>query len=120
MKKIAVVFIVIFILSGFCVFAGDNIDDPNYPGVSKTESVVEDDWMVFLEAMVIFDNLYYKNITHKEFTEKVLKGGIASIDRFSQYLSPEEAKELLIRAGFRAVSYRPLLFGVAGIHITVK
>ncbi len=38
----------------------------------------------------------------------------------ARFYTPEEAKELLIRAGFRAVSYRPLLFGVAGIHITVK
>lgn len=95
MKRTAVVFFIISILSVSYVFAGDNIDDPNYPGVSRTELVVEDDWMVFLEAMVIFDNLYYKDITHKEFTEKVLKGGIASIDRFSQYLSPEEGKDLM-------------------------
>lgn len=94
MKKVAVIIALSIALSGFSVLAADSISDPNYPGVSKTELSVEDDWMMFFEVMVIFDKFYYKDISHKEFTEKILKGGIASIDRFSQYLAPEEAGEL--------------------------
>lgn len=33
---------------------------------------------------------------------------------------PEEITDLLITSGFREVSYRPLLFGVTGIHIATK
>ncbi len=32
----------------------------------------------------------------------------------------EEVKEMLLGAGFRRVSFRPLFFGVAGIHVAVK
>jgi demethylmenaquinone methyltransferase/2-methoxy-6-polyprenyl-1,4-benzoquinol methylase len=37
-----------------------------------------------------------------------------------RFYTPEEVKGLLLNAGFRRVSYRPLLFGVAGIHVAVR
>lgn len=36
------------------------------------------------------------------------------------FYMPEEVERLLLDAGFRQVSYRPLLFGAAGIHIAVR
>jgi demethylmenaquinone methyltransferase/2-methoxy-6-polyprenyl-1,4-benzoquinol methylase len=38
----------------------------------------------------------------------------------ARFYTPAEIKEMLMTAGFRQVSYRPLLFGVAGIHVAVK
>ncbi len=38
----------------------------------------------------------------------------------SRYYSPPEVKELLTAAGFKEVSYRPLLFGAAGIYVAEK
>lgn len=38
----------------------------------------------------------------------------------SRYYSPAELRELLLKAGFSAESYRPLLFGAAGIYVAVK
>jgi demethylmenaquinone methyltransferase/2-methoxy-6-polyprenyl-1,4-benzoquinol methylase len=33
------------------------------------------------------------------------------------YFSPEQVREMLLKAGFRNVTYRPLLLGAAGIHV---
>jgi demethylmenaquinone methyltransferase/2-methoxy-6-polyprenyl-1,4-benzoquinol methylase len=38
----------------------------------------------------------------------------------SRFFSPEEVEAMLLAVGFREVSYRPLLFGAAGIHVAVK
>lgn len=38
----------------------------------------------------------------------------------SHFYSPREVKEMLLTAGFSHVSYRPLVFGTAGIHIATK
>jgi len=38
----------------------------------------------------------------------------------ARFYTPAELKELLLDAGFRKVSYRPLFFGAAGIHVAVK
>lgn len=38
----------------------------------------------------------------------------------ARFYTPEEVKGWLITTGFLEVSYRPLLFGVAGIHVAVK
>jgi len=38
----------------------------------------------------------------------------------SQYYSAFEVKNLLMKRGFHYVSYTPLFFGVAGIHVAVK
>jgi demethylmenaquinone methyltransferase/2-methoxy-6-polyprenyl-1,4-benzoquinol methylase len=38
----------------------------------------------------------------------------------SRYYSPREVREVLLAAGFRSVSYRPLFFGAAGIHVATK
>ncbi|MFC1913844.1 ubiquinone/menaquinone biosynthesis methyltransferase [Chloroflexota bacterium] len=38
----------------------------------------------------------------------------------SRFYSPEEIKGMLLTAGFRDVSYHPLLFGAAGIHTATK
>jgi len=38
----------------------------------------------------------------------------------SRFYSPEQVREMLVTAGFREVSYRPLFFGAAGIHLAVK
>jgi demethylmenaquinone methyltransferase/2-methoxy-6-polyprenyl-1,4-benzoquinol methylase len=36
------------------------------------------------------------------------------------FYSPGEVKEMLLRAGFSSVSYRPLLLGATGIHIALR
>jgi demethylmenaquinone methyltransferase/2-methoxy-6-polyprenyl-1,4-benzoquinol methylase len=38
----------------------------------------------------------------------------------ARFYTPGELEEMLVAAGFRQVSYRPLLFGVVGIHVAVK
>jgi demethylmenaquinone methyltransferase/2-methoxy-6-polyprenyl-1,4-benzoquinol methylase len=37
-----------------------------------------------------------------------------------RFYSPKEVREILLVAGFRKVSYHPLLFGAAGIHIAIR
>jgi demethylmenaquinone methyltransferase/2-methoxy-6-polyprenyl-1,4-benzoquinol methylase len=36
------------------------------------------------------------------------------------YYSPEEAGKMLLQAGFRSVTYRPLFLGAAGLHVATK
>jgi demethylmenaquinone methyltransferase / 2-methoxy-6-polyprenyl-1,4-benzoquinol methylase len=38
----------------------------------------------------------------------------------SAFYTPAELKELLINSGFVSVTYRPLFFGAAGIHVATK
>lgn len=38
----------------------------------------------------------------------------------ARFFYPEEVKDMLLRTGFRQVSYQPLLFGAAGIHMATK
>jgi len=38
----------------------------------------------------------------------------------ARYYSPREVRDMLLAANFREVSYCPLLFGAAGIHVAVK
>ncbi len=38
----------------------------------------------------------------------------------SNFFTPNEVREMLLKAGFSGVSYRPLVFGTAGIHVAVK
>ncbi len=38
----------------------------------------------------------------------------------SRFYAPEEIRAMLLEAGFRRVSYQPLFFGAAGIHVAVK
>jgi demethylmenaquinone methyltransferase/2-methoxy-6-polyprenyl-1,4-benzoquinol methylase len=41
-------------------------------------------------------------------------------DSMRHYFSPGEVKDMLLKAGFREVRYRPLFFGAAGIHVAFK
>ncbi len=38
----------------------------------------------------------------------------------ARYYTPDEVRDLLKAGGFREVTYRPLAFGVAGIHVATK
>jgi len=38
----------------------------------------------------------------------------------ARFYTSEEVEEMLVTAGFRQVSFRPLFFGAAGIHVAVK
>ncbi|MDD4858925.1 MAG: ubiquinone/menaquinone biosynthesis methyltransferase [Dehalococcoidales bacterium] len=38
----------------------------------------------------------------------------------ARFYTPQEVKKLLMGVGFRDVSYRPLFFGAAGVHVAVK
>ena len=38
----------------------------------------------------------------------------------SNFFTPDEVREILLKTGFRSVGYRPLVFGTAGIHVAVK
>jgi demethylmenaquinone methyltransferase/2-methoxy-6-polyprenyl-1,4-benzoquinol methylase len=38
----------------------------------------------------------------------------------AHYYTPEQVREMLLRAGFREVAYRPLFFGASGIHAATK
>lgn len=37
-----------------------------------------------------------------------------------RFFRPDEVREMLLGAGFREVTYRPLFFGAAGIHVATK
>ncbi|MBN1177426.1 MAG: ubiquinone/menaquinone biosynthesis methyltransferase [Dehalococcoidales bacterium] len=37
-----------------------------------------------------------------------------------RFYTPAEVKEMLLKAGFKYVSYRPLLLGAVGLHVAVK
>jgi demethylmenaquinone methyltransferase / 2-methoxy-6-polyprenyl-1,4-benzoquinol methylase len=41
-------------------------------------------------------------------------------ESMSHYYNPDEVREILLKAGFSRVTYRPLLLGAAGIHIAAK
>jgi len=41
-------------------------------------------------------------------------------DSAAGFYTSQEVREMLLKTGFRQISFRPLLFGVAGIHIAVK
>jgi demethylmenaquinone methyltransferase/2-methoxy-6-polyprenyl-1,4-benzoquinol methylase len=38
----------------------------------------------------------------------------------ARFYTPREVREMLLAAGFRSITYRPLLFGAVGIYIAVK
>ena len=38
----------------------------------------------------------------------------------NRFYTSEEVEEMLVTAGFNQVSFRPLFFGVAGIHVAIK
>jgi demethylmenaquinone methyltransferase/2-methoxy-6-polyprenyl-1,4-benzoquinol methylase len=38
----------------------------------------------------------------------------------ARYYSPTEVRKMLLRAGFNEVTYRPLFFGAAGIHVATR
>ena len=38
----------------------------------------------------------------------------------SNFFTPAEVRQMLLKAGFSSVAYRPLVFGTAGIHVSVK
>jgi demethylmenaquinone methyltransferase/2-methoxy-6-polyprenyl-1,4-benzoquinol methylase len=42
------------------------------------------------------------------------------VESMVDYYSPEEVGEMLLRAGFLDVTYRPLLLGAAGIHVATR
>lgn len=42
------------------------------------------------------------------------------VESAARFYTPEQVKDLLVNAGFRKVTYRPLFFGAAGIHVAVK
>jgi len=41
-------------------------------------------------------------------------------DSMAHFYSPEEVKDMLLKAGFRNIRHRPLLWGAAGIHAAEK
>ncbi len=42
------------------------------------------------------------------------------VSSVSNFFTPAEVKQMLLKAGFSGVTYRPLVFGTAGIHVAVK
>jgi demethylmenaquinone methyltransferase/2-methoxy-6-polyprenyl-1,4-benzoquinol methylase len=42
------------------------------------------------------------------------------VESATRFYSHHEVREMLLSAGFRNISYRPLLFGAVGIHVAVK
>ncbi len=38
----------------------------------------------------------------------------------ARFFTPEEVKDMLLKTGFRQISYQPLFLGAAGIHVAVK
>jgi len=41
-------------------------------------------------------------------------------ESMSRFYAPQEVIEMLLNAGFQNVTYRPLLFGAAGIHVATR
>jgi len=84
---------------------------------------------------VIVESSQPSNLAIKPLFHVFLKGFIAPVGSLisknkgayqylatsvSNYFTPEEVKQMLVKAGFSSVTYRPLVFGTAGIHVAVK
>ncbi len=41
-------------------------------------------------------------------------------ESMSRFYGPEEVREMLLKAGFKTVTYRPLWFGIVGLHVATK
>jgi len=41
-------------------------------------------------------------------------------ESMSRFYGPEEVREMLLKAGFEEVTYRPLWFGIVGLHVATK
>jgi len=41
-------------------------------------------------------------------------------ESMSRFYTPAEVREMLLKAGFRSVSYRPLLLGAVGMHVAIS
>ena len=41
-------------------------------------------------------------------------------ESMTRFYTPSEAREMLLSAGFRSVSYRPLLLGAVGLHVAIR
>jgi demethylmenaquinone methyltransferase / 2-methoxy-6-polyprenyl-1,4-benzoquinol methylase len=41
-------------------------------------------------------------------------------ESMTRFYTPSEVREILLSAGFRSVSYRPLLLGAVGLHVAIR
>ena len=41
-------------------------------------------------------------------------------ESMTRFYTPSEVREMLLSAGFRSVSYRPLLLGAVGLHVAIR
>jgi demethylmenaquinone methyltransferase/2-methoxy-6-polyprenyl-1,4-benzoquinol methylase len=41
-------------------------------------------------------------------------------ESMSRFYTPKQVREMLLKAGFSDITYRPLLFGIVGIHVATK
>ena len=42
------------------------------------------------------------------------------VESMIRFYTPAEVKEMLLKAGFKSISYRPLLLGAVGLHVAIK
>jgi demethylmenaquinone methyltransferase/2-methoxy-6-polyprenyl-1,4-benzoquinol methylase len=42
------------------------------------------------------------------------------VESMTRFYTPSEVGEMLLKAGFRSVSYRPLLLGAVGLHVAIS
>ncbi|NCN53007.1 PDZ domain-containing protein [Candidatus Wolfebacteria bacterium] len=107
-KTFAIIISLSFLINPFFINQSNSadleIEKPQYigsrnkPAMHNSESVipVNNDLTaikLFVEIAFMFERFYYKDITKMEFLEKVLDGGVSSIDRYSSYDGAAETKD---------------------------
>ncbi len=98
------IFVASFALKGFC-------------GEVKSEAPVNKDEIykkldLFGEALAVIQKKYVEELSPKDVIYGAISGLLLSLDSYSQFLDPEEYKELLVETEGK--------FGGLGIEITIK
>lgn len=98
---IVILGLIVFVYIGVSCFSADTEKDSDYQQLD-----------VFSESLAVVEHKYVEDKEFKDLIYGAMRGLLGSLDSYSQFLTPDEYKDLLVETEGR--------FGGLGIEITIK